>query len=398
MPANLAYFLWFYIVIYMGNAVYGTFIPVYFTDIGFTPSQIGTLLSLGPLVAILAQPVWGALSDRARSKNRILQLMIVGSGICMLLYPISDRFVYLLVMICIFTFFQTSIFAVSDAITLETLDRDKRKAGTFGLIRMGGTIGFAAMSIGFGLIARDSIGSLFVVYSLIMAAAVLFTLRFPAVEGHQSSGRKMQVWVLFKNRRLVLFLAINFVLQVTLGYYYSFFPIYFKEMGGDNVLLGWSMVISSLSEIPFLLLSGWILSKVKVPYILLGAAAAMALRWYLFSVIDNPYWLLPAQALHGLAFIVLAVTMATFINNEVPSELKASGQTLNGLLSLGATRVIGSFAGGVATESFGMRSVFQYSAVAVLVCIAVSAVVIRTMLPGGGAAHDRPSTGESGRS
>ncbi len=69
MPVNLYYFLFFYVITYMGNAVYSTFIPVYFLNIGFSPSQIGTLLSLGPLVAILAQPVWGALGDRARTKK-----------------------------------------------------------------------------------------------------------------------------------------------------------------------------------------------------------------------------------------------------------------------------------------------------------------------------------------
>ncbi len=123
-------------------------------------------------------------------------------------------------------------------------------------------------------------------------------------------------------------------------------------------MLGWSMVISSLSEIPFLLFSGKIFSRFKIPYILLGAAIAAALRWYLFSAIHNPYWTLPIQVLHGLIFIVLSVTMATLINKEVPNELKASGQTLNGLLSLGAARIIGSFAGGIASQSYGMRTVF----------------------------------------
>ncbi|WP_258881283.1 hypothetical protein [Paenibacillus sp. sptzw28] len=51
---NISYFLLFYVAIYMGNAIYGTFLPLYFNNIGFSPSQIGTLLSLGPLVAILA--------------------------------------------------------------------------------------------------------------------------------------------------------------------------------------------------------------------------------------------------------------------------------------------------------------------------------------------------------
>lgn len=373
MPIQLTYFLFFYFFIYMGNAVYGTFIPLYFQDIGFTPSQIGTLLGIGPLVAILAQPVWGTVSDRARTKNRVLLLLIAGSGATMLLYPLSNQFVYLSVLICVFTFFQTPIFAVSDAVTLEALD--KRKQGNFSLIRLCGTVGFALMSIIFGLIAQKRVDLLFSVYAMILAISFLFVLRFPLIAGHQSNSRKMRIWVLFRNRKLMMYLAANFVLHITLGYYYAFFPLYFREMGGDSAWLGWSMVISSLSEVPFLLLSNRIFKRVKVSHILLGAGLAAALRWYLFSAVHNPYWTLPVQVLHGLIFIVLSVTMATVINREVPAELKASGQTLNALLSLGAARIIGSFAGGWASEAYGMHRVFFYNFLIALLCTAVFAVV-----------------------
>lgn len=373
LTANLNYFLFFYVFIYAGNAVYGTFLPVYFQDIGFSAIQIGTLLSLGPFVAILAQPLWGSLGDRAKTKNIVLLILLAGCGITMILYPLSNEFTYLLLMICIFTFFQTSIFAISDTITLEVLD--KKKSGSFGHIRMGGTIGFAIMSLVFGIISKNHIGSLFAVYSSIIVVSFLLVLRFPKVEGHQSQGRKISFFVLFRNRMLMLYFSINFILQITLGYYYSFFPMYFKDLGGDNIMLGWSMVISSLSEIPFLLFADKILKRVKIPYILLGAAAATALRWYLFSFIDAPLWVLPVQALHGLIFIVLSVTMATYINQEVPKELKASGQTFNGLMNLGIARIIGSFAGGVATASFGIRRVFMYNSVIALLCMVVFGLI-----------------------
>ncbi|CAI6077738.1 MFS transporter [Cohnella sp. JJ-181] len=377
-PVRLSYFYLFYFFIYMGNAVYGTFIPLYFRDAGFDSSQIGILLGIGPLVAIFAQPVWGTLSDRAKTKNTILLLLIAGSGGAMLLYPLSDGFGYLLGMISIFTFFQASIFALSDAITLEELDRH-RWAGGFSRIRLAGTLGFALMSIAFGLIAEKRVDLLFAVYAMVMAVSFMFVLRFPSVVGHQTDGRRIRIWILFRNRKLVFYLAVNFVLHITLGYYYSFFPLYFQELGGSNAWLGWSMVISSLSEVPFLLLAGKIFQRVRIHYILFGAGIAAALRWYLLSAIHDPYWTIPVQVLHGLIFIVLSVTMATVINREVPDELKASGQTLNALLCLGVARLIGSYAGGEASEIWGMRDVFMYNAVLAIGCIVVFAVLFRRM-------------------
>ncbi|MDF2961609.1 MAG: transporter [Paenibacillus sp.] len=363
-------FLLFYTVIYMANAVYGTFIPVYFQSIGATPTQIGTLLSLGPLIAVLAQPVWGTVGDRAKSKNSVLRMLIIATGLVILLFPVSTQFYYLLIMVGLFTFFQTSIAPLSDAITLEELDKQKR--WSFGPIRLGGTIGFAIMSLAFGWIAKSHIDSLFIVYAMIMLVSLLLLSRFPSVTGYQSAGRKMNIGVLFKNRKLMIYMGINLILHITLGYYYTFFPVYFHNMGGNSFLLGWSMVISAVSEIPFLLYSGRIMKRIRITSILLVASVATALRWFAFSLTDNPYWVLPAQVLHGLIFIVLSVTMAMYINQEVPKELKASGQTLNALLSAGVARIIGSFFGGIASESYGMKNIFYYNAwiaVACTVCI-----------------------------
>ena len=103
----------------MGNALYNTFVPVYFQDKGFTESQIGTLLSIGPFIAMLAQPAWGALSDKSPTKNRILSILLLGSGAAMILLPLSHSFAYLMMMIGVFTLFQTSTAAIGDAITLD---------------------------------------------------------------------------------------------------------------------------------------------------------------------------------------------------------------------------------------------------------------------------------------
>ncbi|OCT13684.1 MFS transporter [Paenibacillus pectinilyticus] len=364
----------FYVLIYMGNAVYGTFMPVYLNSVKFSQEQIGLLLSLGPLIAMFGQPIWGAFGDRAKSKNRVLRVLVIGSGISILFFPLSQQFAFVLVVICLFTFFQTSIFALSDAITLEEIDR--RPTWNFGHIRLGGTVGFAIMSLVFGIVAKSHIHSMFPVYAGAMVAALICLWRFPPAAGRVTNVMEKKFRELFRNRKLMLYLSINFVIQITLGYYYAFFPIYFKEMGGDSVLLGWSMVISSLSELPFLLFSAKIFKRISISMLLIIAALASTLRWFLFSQIDNPHWLLPVQLLHGLIFIVLSVTLATFINREVPPEWKASGQTLNGLLSLGAARIIGSFIGGIMSAAYGMRQVFLYSSYVTFLCVVVFGLFI----------------------
>ena len=177
--------------------------PVYLNNAKFSQEEIGLLLNFGP-----DRDDWstgmGSIGDRAKSKNQYLRVLIIGSGISIgLLF--SHQFIYLLVLICIFTFFQTSIFALSDAITLEEI----RSTSDMELWMdcRGGTVWFATTSLLFGFIAKSYIGSMFLVYACTMVAALLCLWRFPAAAGRPANvmGRKFRE--LFKNGKLIVDLS-----------------------------------------------------------------------------------------------------------------------------------------------------------------------------------------------
>lgn len=361
------YFIIFYAVFFMGGAIYGTFVPVYLDYIGYSKSEIGILMSLGPFVAIIAQPFWGITSDRARSKNFVLQILFLASIFTMALFPLSRNFYYLIAVITLFTFFQTSTGPISDAITLEYLSETNK---SFGPIRMAGTIGYAVMSIIAGWFAQGYIGSIFALNILVMFIAFMIVFKLPVVEGHQFGKERIPIWRLFSNRNLVLLMILNFLIQTTLGFYYTYFPIYFRQIGGSNKLLGLAYFISAMSEIPFLLYADKILKRIGTRWALIGASGVAALRWLIISFIPNAYLVLPFQLLHGLIFIVLYYSMATYINQEVPKELKASGQTVNNLIGMGISRIVGSLLGGFLSDLYGIKMVFLYNSVLAF-CIAL---------------------------
>jgi len=217
------------------------------------------------------------------------------------------------------------------------------------------------MSIFAGIYAKQNINGIFGLYFLI--AMILFSAVFliPQVSGHQSKEKKVSFLVLLRNYELVLLLIYSTILQVTLGFFYSFFGIYLKDMGGDNGLLGWAMFISAIFEVPFLLFANRIINRLGTRNALVLSGGVMALRWFLLHVIKNPFWVLPVQMLHGLSFIVVSYSMATYINQKVPMELKASGQALFGFLSMGVARIISTLLGGYLSDLFEIRHVFLYS-------------------------------------
>lgn len=352
------YFLVLYALTYMANAVYNTFIPVYLNHIGYSQAAIGTLLALGPFIAAFANPLWGIAGDRAANKNIIMKIIVLGSAATIIIYPLSKNFFYLFAVISIFACFQSSINPMSDAITLEHLESRQRN---FGPIRMAGTIGFAVMSVIAGNIAKHNIDSIFILYFGIAVFTFFSVLRLPLVKGHQSNGTRVSPWLLAKNRELVILISLNFLIQVTFGFYYSFFPIYFKQLGASSALLGWSMLITSLSEIPFLLFADRIIKKFGIMPTLLASVLVISVRWGLLHFITNVNAVLVVGAMHGFSFIVFAFCMATYISKNVPKELRASGQTMNALLCMGIARTIGSAAGGFISGTIGIKQVFMYT-------------------------------------
>lgn len=352
------FFLALYALTYMANAIYATFMPVYLNTVGFSRALTGTMLAVGPLVAVATQPVWGFLGDRAASKNFILKIMLLGTACVILLFPLGSTFIYLIAIMACFTFFQASINPLSDAITLEYLETRRWQ---FGPIRMAGTLGFAVMSVVAGRIAGWQISAIFPLYSLIAIIGFVSVFKLPIIHGHQKSGRKLMPWTLLKNKPVMLLIAFNFVIQITFGFYYSFFPIHFSQLGASSTLLGFAMLITATSEIPFLLFADKIINRLGVPLTLVFSSLIISLRWLLLHFVSNLAVVMIVNATHGLSFIVFAYCLAVFISKNVPDELKASGQTLNAVICMGIGRLIGSILGGLLSDIIGIRQVFLYT-------------------------------------
>jgi MFS transporter, PPP family, 3-phenylpropionic acid transporter len=363
-----------YVLIYGGHAIVSTFLPVYLNESGLTSYQIGIVFALGSLVAIFAQLGWGQAADKSRYKNTALQIIVGAACIISLLFMAKTGYAYDLFLYSFFMLFYASVFSINDSITLESIGGRY----PFGRIRLGGTLGYALVSVLTGFIVKPGVKVIFPFFSLIFLAAFILLFAVPKVKGHQFRGRqpgnrqaRVSFFQLFKNKELVFLLIYNLVIQITLGFYYSFFPLYFIKIGGPSSLLGISMLISSLSEVPFLLFADRMIKKIGFKSLLLISGLVAALRWGLFSLLDNPYAILAVQLLHCFMFAAMTMTMAIYINGHVSKSLRASGQTLNTITGLWLPRIIGSLAGGAISRVLGLNWIFACCSV---ICLAAAAV------------------------
>lgn len=81
-------------------------------------------------------------------------------------------------------------------------------------------------------------------------------------------------------------------------------------------------------ELPFFFLSGWILKKIghihATSLVLLG----FGLRFLLYSLLINPWYVLPIEFLNGITFGIFYSTMASYASIVAPAGTEATLQVI----------------------------------------------------------------------
>ncbi len=185
---------------YITNAVYQGYITLYFKHAGMNEAQRGALIAAVSLVSVFAQPFWGTVGDRSKSRARTIRLQCLGAAVSVLLFPLAgSQFGILLAFTCAFSAFYTSIQPMGDSVILESLqERDQ----PFGPIRWCGCVSFAVASMLFGYLVDGGGRERWILWFTagLLAATCLSTWTLPQTGGAQKAGSKLSMLTLLKNR------------------------------------------------------------------------------------------------------------------------------------------------------------------------------------------------------
>ena len=338
--------------------MYQSYMSLYYTAIRFTSAQIGAINAGVALVSMAFQPVWGTVGDRTKNRGLLLAALAVASAVSVYAFRWFAGFVPLLLLACLFSCFYTSLQPMGDSIILKELDRRELPFGPF---RLAGGLSFAVSGMVFGrLLDAPGREMLVPVYTAALCLlTALSTLSLPRTAGGQSSGKKMRFSELFKQRELMRLLAFMAPIQITMGYFYTFFSPHFVSLeGGSSARLGLCYFISACSEVPFLLMSDKLFDRYGAGPLMRLSAVTLAVRWLMLGLSGNVYVAMLSQVMHGWGFIVMTVCMAKYISRSVPEALQASGQMLLAIVSFGIARAFGNLAGGLLAGWLGRQNVF----------------------------------------
>lgn len=347
---------------YATTAVLLPFLPIYFQNQGFTAAQIGILMTIGPFVAIFAQPFWGYISDRYNSLKKVIFLLwmltiLSSAGIFFTKgYPFALTFTMLLY------FFMLSSAPLLDSLTIKSALQAKK---SYGSIRLWGSIGFSAIAVSTGplLAMFGGLSSLPYLYWSIWILPLVLVLSLKDEKGPGQRISMEQLLSVLRNKSFLWFLFLVFLITVPHRMNDNLFSLYLQDRGGTDTMAGFAWALAAVSEIPTFALLSRVMHKFHELALLLIVALLYTLRWLLYGYVTDPFLLMFMQAMHMITFAVFWLVAVQFAVRMVPEELRSTGQAMLSAVFLGVAGITGGFVGGMIKDVWGGEYMYYFGAV-----------------------------------
>ncbi|EAL72710.1 hypothetical protein DDB_G0270720 [Dictyostelium discoideum AX4] len=173
---------------------------------------------------------------------------------------------------------------------------------------------------------------------------------------------------ILKNPQMMIFLLAMAICGMTYNIINSFLFIFLRDhLKASNFLLGSTMPFTVVMELPFFFFGKQLLEKVGVTKMIMIGHTAFILRLCLYNifVIDSisPWFILPIETLHGIAFATIWGAGVEFSSKMAPRGYETFYQGIFTGLYSGLGSCIGSILGGFIYEHKSAFYLFRFNAI-----------------------------------
>lgn len=377
-------FLLFNLCFFMMDTM-ASYFSIYMNEIGFTKTQIGTINGMGSLCALACQPFFGMLADRSKSKNRILQMMILGTAILYPLILLNQSFIYILIVFCIYCTIRRFQPSLNTSMSVEYAEQSGKE---YGPIRTMGAIGYALMMALVSRIAGiepNGTKLTFFAYTAVCLLNVLLIFLMPPIRGHNraSEGKTLSPMTILKNKPILALIIFQMLISLSQGLWSSFFSIYFIEQGGTNAVYGMTLSIAAALEIPFLFFTDKFVRRLGARRTLLIIGLLTSVRWFGTYFSTSVLGLQIFQCLNFVSMVesvAVSITLSRLIVPQFKTTVQSLAVTFQSVVSV----IVSSFLGGRLADLFGIRPLFFAAGTIALTTTLVFCLFIFKIIPENG--------------
>ena len=359
--------------------IWGAWLPLifgYLPSLGFTPAEQGWILNAFPIAAIVGMFFSNQFADRSFAAERFLAFSHLIGGLAMLGLAFTKTFWPFFGLMLLHCLLYVPTISITNSIAFASM-KDAQKE--FGIVRMGGTVGWilaawpftfilvdwdkvhAANTTGFTAWLGAVLGSgltgdalksatkwTFVVAgiaSLVLAAYSLLLPHTPPKKKSEGTGEGL-AWLeamkLLKHPFVlvlwVVTLADSFVHNCYFNWTGSFLGAA-REAGGVGIPGNWIMPVMSVGQIAEILtmfILGATLKKLGWRTTMIVGILGHAARFAVYAFLPQHHELIIlVQVLHGICYAFFFATVYIFVDAYFPKDARASAQGLFNVMILG---------------------------------------------------------------
>ncbi|HKL58136.1 MAG TPA: MFS transporter [Sphaerochaeta sp.] len=363
--------------VYSIFAIVNPYLQVLLRNSGYSYEAVGVLLGIFEVAGIVGPLIVGRIVDRTgRLKDTVL-VATATTALGLILLVRGGSLWLTIIALSIIAFSLRSLIPLVDTVATNRFNGDAQK---YASIRAFGTLGFVVFSLAFTLLDRPVLTD----NSSIIRYALLGCLLFFIPVLSWKEGR-MQVSVAPKSKTKVkvahwfdsgfvigmIIIAFN---RLGMSAVTSFFSLYLvEELHIYSISL--MNAIAAGSEIFLMLLAGYLIQKKGVlpVFLLLISGIGMAVRLLLYARFPSLAGVIIGQLLHSVCYGFLHPAAIQLVARRVKRTHRALGMSIYISLGTGLPTVLGSSLGGLLTENFGYKTLFEsfsvFAMISVVLCL-----------------------------
>lgn len=375
------------------------FMVPYLRENGYTPGAIGPIMGAVFGLAVVGQPLLGALADRISSPKLLIAGALAVASLAVLATPAVVSWYPAVVLIAlVYSLSANSLPAVFDGWIMARREHNPRIS--YGVSRGFGSAGFAAGAAAVGFVAeRFGSAVIFPIYVAVALSSAALVLRVPRAGESQGStvsagtaaagiasagiaagdefggdrqgrrnGRRILAAIrengaaVLGNRPYLTLLLGSLLAFVGFRAALTFLPLLIEELGGSVSDVGLAHSVGAVSEIPFLFFSSWLLYRYRGPALITLILALLSLRLFVYTLLGDTTQLLILQLSHGLTFGLFLAATVDWIHRIAPKQHRSFFQALAPSIYFGIGSISGSWLGGVVIETFSVMTMYRLAA------------------------------------
>ena len=368
-------------------AVSQIFIVPILRNKGFDNSQIGILISIRSLSAIVVSPIIAGFSDKhPKVQIKYILLGLVGINIINTLVFKFAQLDYLQMIIVFIILGATTNTMPSLHSSMAVKHTEPGKRVFYSIGRGTGSISYAVIAALLGFMVGDSNLEISIDLQLILdIASIFFIITFPSykvdekiLDGDNNSKAHSGLYLLTKYPNFTGFLVASAFLFVGYSMCNSFIIDIITSRGGDNISMGISSFILGAAELPTAIFFARMKNKfgIRTLLVISSVAALMKMMGLYFS--QNVYHIYLSQLLQMFGNGMFWHVSVNYVNEIISPEDQVKGQSYTNIASTNIGAILGSVISGSLLVYFDIDALIIYGCICSFIGVVIMCVTVFT--------------------